>query len=291
MSLFKPYKIDSSKLSTLPVRDGQFIICSDSKKIYVDSGSERIDLTAAGITYELSKSGNTISLIGNDGSKTSVTDSDTNTTYSLSSFGITATAAELNKLDGCTATVTELNYVDGVTSNIQTQLNNKASSSHTHSGYASSSHNHSASNITSGTFSSSRLPTIPLTKGGTGATTAATARNALDVPSLVKLYDNSTGATSVTISGGSSYTWFLISVANTSGDTYTGLARYNANSSFVCHVNGATSYLHFVTISVSSTKASIAGNLRIPLAAYQFGTGAGASNYKIKKVYGIVPPT
>ena len=44
---------------------------------------------------------------------------DTNTTYSLSSFGITATAAELN-------------YCDGVTSNIQTQLNNKAASSHTH---------------------------------------------------------------------------------------------------------------------------------------------------------------
>ena len=59
---------------------------------------------------------------------------DTNTKYSLSSFGITATAAELNKLDGCTATVTELNYVDGVTSNIQTQLNGKAASSHTHSG-------------------------------------------------------------------------------------------------------------------------------------------------------------
>ena len=38
---------------------------------------------------------------------------DTNTTYSLSSFGVTATA-------------TELNYVDGVTSNIQTQLNSKS---------------------------------------------------------------------------------------------------------------------------------------------------------------------
>ena len=50
---------------------------------------------------------------------------DTNTTYTLSSFGITATAAELNHLDGITATVTELNYADGVTSNIQTQLNAK----------------------------------------------------------------------------------------------------------------------------------------------------------------------
>lgn len=44
----------------------------------------------------------------------------------LSSFGITSTAAELNALDGITATVTELNYTDGVTSNIQTQLSTKA---------------------------------------------------------------------------------------------------------------------------------------------------------------------
>lgn len=55
-----------------------------------------------------------------------------NTTYSLSSFGITATKDELNKLDGVTATTAELNYVDGVTSNIQTQLNGKAASTHTH---------------------------------------------------------------------------------------------------------------------------------------------------------------
>lgn len=100
----------------------------------------KADITALGIpgsdtntntTYTLSKSGSTIMLSGSDGSSTSVTDA--NTTYSLGSFGITATAAELNKLDGVTATATELNYVDGVTSNIQTQLNGKAASSHTHS--------------------------------------------------------------------------------------------------------------------------------------------------------------
>lgn len=126
---------------------------------------------------------------------------DTNTTYTLSSFGITATAAELNKLDGCTATVTELNYVDGVTSNIQTQLNGKAASSH----------NHSAANITSGTlavayggtgitanpsmltnlgstsaasvFATSPRPgitgTLAVAHGGTGATSAASARTNL----------------------------------------------------------------------------------------------------------------
>lgn len=39
---------------------------------------------------------------------------------------VTASAAELNLLDGVTATTTELNYVDGVTSAIQTQLDAKA---------------------------------------------------------------------------------------------------------------------------------------------------------------------
>ena len=58
---------------------------------------------------------------------------DTNTTYTLSSFGVTATSAELNVMDGITATTTELNYCDGVTSNIQTQLNGKSDSGHKHS--------------------------------------------------------------------------------------------------------------------------------------------------------------
>ncbi len=44
---------------------------------------------------------------------------DTNTTYTLGSFGITATA-------------TELNYSSGLTGNIQSQLNNKSASTHTH---------------------------------------------------------------------------------------------------------------------------------------------------------------
>ena len=42
--------------------------------------------------------------------------------------GVTATASELNIMDGVTATTAELNYVDGVTSNIQTQLDSKLSS-------------------------------------------------------------------------------------------------------------------------------------------------------------------
>lgn len=70
----------------------------------------------------------------------------TNTTYSAATTSAAGlmSAADKTKLDGIatgadkttlsglgiTATATELNYVDGVTSNIQTQLNGKAASSH-----------------------------------------------------------------------------------------------------------------------------------------------------------------
>ena len=128
-------------------------------------------------------------------------------TYSLSSFGITATAAELNKLDGVTATATELNYVDGVTSNIQTQLNGKASTSHTHN-YAGSSSAGGAANsavklstartirtnlgsTSTASFDGSAnitpgvTGTLAVGNGGTGATTAAAARTKLGFSGIV----------------------------------------------------------------------------------------------------------
>ena len=63
----------------------------------------------------------------------------TNTTYTLASFGITASAGEINKLDGVTASTDEINYLDGVTSSIQTQLNGKVPTSRTINGIALSS--------------------------------------------------------------------------------------------------------------------------------------------------------
>jgi hypothetical protein len=62
-----------------------------------------------------------------DGSWATPTD-----TTTLTGLGVTSTAAELNVLDGITATTAELNFTDGVTSNIQTQLDGKAATSHTH---------------------------------------------------------------------------------------------------------------------------------------------------------------
>ncbi len=64
--------------------------------------------------------------------------------------GVTATASEINILDGATLTTTELNYVDGVTSSIQTQLDSKALSTHTHTktDITDFAHTHDASEIT-----------------------------------------------------------------------------------------------------------------------------------------------
>lgn len=47
--------------------------------------------------------------------------------------------------------------------------------------FAAAKHSHAASDIASGTLAVDRLPTIPLSKGGTGATSDATARTALGV--------------------------------------------------------------------------------------------------------------
>lgn len=61
---------------------------------------------------------------------------------------------------------------------------------------ANSSHNHDASNITSGTLSSNRLPTVPITKGGTGATTAAEALTNLGITATASELNYVDGVTS-----------------------------------------------------------------------------------------------
>lgn len=89
-----------------------------SKIIYCDgagSGAEVVDVT------------NTIDMAGVvnattfkiDGTEVTATAAELNILD-----GVTASAAEINILDGVTATTAEINYVDGVTSNIQTQIDN-----------------------------------------------------------------------------------------------------------------------------------------------------------------------
>lgn len=84
MAQFKPYKLLKADLDSLPMAEGQLIITTDTKEIYLDTNaSTRIKLNDQPdvVTYELSKNGSTITLTGSNGQSTMVTDSDT--TYSV----------------------------------------------------------------------------------------------------------------------------------------------------------------------------------------------------------------
>jgi hypothetical protein len=92
----------------------------------LDAIVDGINGTSGTIAPDLS----TLTINGTDVTATAaelnVLDGVTATTAELNILdGVTATAAELNVLDGVTATAAELNHTDGVTSNIQTQLNRR----------------------------------------------------------------------------------------------------------------------------------------------------------------------
>lgn len=80
--------------------------------------------------------------------------------------GVTATKTELNVLDGITATTTELNYVHGVTSAIQTQIDNKVTKN---------------SAITAGTGTK-------ITYDSKGLVTSSTSISASDIPDISATY-------------------------------------------------------------------------------------------------------
>lgn len=96
-----------------------------------------------------------------------VLDGSTATTADLNKLhGVTADAAELNILDGATVTTEELNYLDGVTSAVQTQLDNKVTKN---------------ADITAGTHTK-------ITYDAKGLVTAGANLEAGDIPDLSATY-------------------------------------------------------------------------------------------------------
>lgn len=122
------------------------------------------DLSASDIpSLSLSK----ISDVTATASEVNVLDGITATTAELNILdGVTASASELNILDGATLSTTELNYVDGVTSSIQTQIDNKVTKN---------------ANITGGTATK-------ITYDAKGLVTAGTTLSASDIPDISATY-------------------------------------------------------------------------------------------------------
>lgn len=117
--------------------------------------------------------------------------------------GVTATATELNLLDGVTATTTELNYVDGVTSAIQTQLDSKI---------ADSAGTVATSNIADDAVTSAKLADTAVTAGTYGS---ASAIPSITVDAQGRITGASTSAVTVP-----TLTHFTASTSISDGTTY-----------------------------------------------------------------------
>ena len=136
------------------------------------------DLKANCVT-SLSVSGKTITYTKAGGGTGTITTQDTTYSAATTSKAGLMSAADKTKLDGI-ASGAQVNSVTGVKGNAEsTYRTGNVNITPANIGAAAASHNHSASNITSGTLSADRLPTVPVSKGGTGATTAAAARTNL----------------------------------------------------------------------------------------------------------------
>jgi len=106
-----------------------------SQSLTIAGTSSEIVTSASGQTVTIGLPNNVVvggGLTATNGTFTNLTLGATEVTATASELnildGVTATTSELNILDGVTATTTELNYVDGVTSNIQTQIDGKQAS-------------------------------------------------------------------------------------------------------------------------------------------------------------------
>ena len=99
MAKFKPYKLLESQLDSLPIQEGQFILTTDTNKLYSDTAADTRILISPDAITDLSVNGTTITYTRLDGTTGTITTKDT--TYSVASItknGLMS-ASDKEKLD------------------------------------------------------------------------------------------------------------------------------------------------------------------------------------------------
>lgn len=99
MAKFKPYKLLESQLDSLPIQEGQFILTTDTNKLYSDTAANTRILISPDAITDLSVNGTTITYTRLDGTTGTITTKDT--TYSVASItknGLMS-ASDKEKLD------------------------------------------------------------------------------------------------------------------------------------------------------------------------------------------------
>ena len=174
--------------------------------------------------------------------------------WKVGGTAVTASAAEINKLDGLTSSTAELNYTDGVTSNIQTQLNGKPPTSRTISAggglsgggslAANRTISHSDTSSQSSVNNSNNTVIQDISLDGYGHVTSIGSK-ALSIPTGNTLNTSSKAWTDG--SGGLQIRYGSFS-SSTDGDQTVNFTSAFSNACFVCIVGGEV-----LTKSVSRT--------------------------------------
>lgn len=181
---------------------------------------------------------------------------------SLSTLGITATAAELNKLDGVTTTATQFNYINTLSSNAQTQLNAKAPlASPAFTGTPTSTTPTAGDNST-------KIATTAFVLANSDTTRVFTAGTKLEVESLVISYNIGTLAKvkEACVGAGGTITVYFTANSDSSGSAriYKNGVAVGTNRTFTTSVN----YTENITVA--------AGDL-----VQIYAAGAYISNFRI----------
>lgn len=121
MAKFKPYKLLSSKLSSLPIVEGQLVLATDTKKLYFDINSTTRVLVNSDAIVNFSVSGKTVTYTRADGTTGTFNTQDTNTTYSVVTTEKDGLMSKnmLTKLNGIAAGA-QVNTVTGVKGSSET---------------------------------------------------------------------------------------------------------------------------------------------------------------------------
>jgi hypothetical protein len=228
----QPHSQGASNTLTLP---GGSTIGNSNAVLVSDTGTQTLS------NKTISYSNNTITVQVANVSDLSASAAELNTLD-----GITASTAELNILDGVTATTTELNYVDGVTDAIQTQLDSKAP-------------------LASPSLTGN--PTAPTASAGTNSTQIATTAyvetavaNLVDgAPGLLDTLNELAAAIGDDENFASTLTASVGEKVAKSGDTMTGALTLNADPSNNLHA-ATKQYVDAAQAAAESYADSLAGD-------------------------------
>lgn len=117
--------------------------------------------------------------------------------------------------------------------------------------------------------------------------TAAVNPNSAQIYGAVCVFVNDSGLATATLSIASSkFRWIDVLIKTPGGQSIVVRVAVGTTGHYVISQSGATTYVYFGQINVSGLTVSLPAQLRMPVSAWQFGSGSNANDCRITKVWG-----